>query len=862
MEASVSAVLEDRAGHLWLATESRGALEFDPQSRRVEARKGWTDDAVLSMLEDHRGNLWFGTAEGISRFNGKEIRNYTEIDGNDLSFVRAIWEDGDDNLWFGTENGAFKYALETLRQFTTADGLAGNSVQAVLEDGDGYVWFGTESGLSRFDGESFADVDLQSDGSADEHILSMCRDGEGNLWIGTLTGVYKNRAPFVGGDVRIDPPVRAIQEDGAGHIWLATAAGVARYDGAALHSFAVDNGAELLVDSNGSAWVGSWEDGLYEYADGESLVRHTMREGLASNHITWIVEARDGNIWFGLKGGISQPGSETKPRGGVGRYDGAEYRFYGRNDGLPSSLVTTAREDEEGNLWFGTDRGVVKVEKHSRVEPPRFTVLTKAHGLISNYVTAICVDGAGHCWFGTDKGVSKYDGANFQNLFLKDDTTFGFIETIFADSKGDMWFVTTNEGVFRYTPPAADVGPRIHLTRIEADRIYRDGFEDIKIPITTQRVTFEFKAISFKTQPGKMRFTHMLGGRDADWRSPTHEKRVHRGGLEPGSYQFMVRAIDEDLHYSRRLATAHITLFEPFYLTSQFVVLMALMGVFSTAGAVYLVVQWNRQRRLAAQFRESLRLQKEAERIQDAKMESLRQFVAGIAHDVNNPIGAISGSNDVSSRAVARVKDILAEKYSRELAEDRQLTRTFAVLEKINETNKVASQRIADVVANLRSFVRLDEAEWDRVDLREGIDAVVAYLESELAGRIVVEKEYGDIPPTFCSLTSLNQAFLAVFKNAVEAIEGQGKIAVKTWVEGDTVRVEISDDGRGIPAEEVGRIFDPGFTTKGVKVGVGLGLSICYQIVVDEHKGHIDVSSHPGEGTTVTISLPQNQQVA
>ena len=99
---------------------------------------------------------------------------------------------------------------------------------------------------------------------------------------------------------------------------------------------------------------------------------------------------------------------------------------------------------------------------------------------------------------------------------------------------------------------------------------------------------------------------------------------------------------------------------------------------------------------------------------------------------------------------------------------------------------------------------------------------------------------------------------MSMFRNAYEAIEGEGEMRLRTSVQGESVIIKISDTGHGIPPEDMDRIFDPGFTTKGVKVGVGLGLSICYQIVVDEHKGRIDVSSEPGRGTTFTITLPQD----
>ena len=247
----------------------------------------------------------------------------------------------------------------------------------------------------------------------------------------------------------------------------------------------------------------------------------------------------------------------------------------------------------------------------------------------------------------------------------------------------------------------------------------------------------------------------------------------------------------------------------------------------------------------------------ETERIQAAKMESLRQLVAGVAHQMNSPIGAILGNNDVSSRAIAKIKGTIAEEYSEEIQQDTRLAGAFAVLEKMNQMNRVASDSVAEIVANLRRFVRLDESEWQFADIHEGMDSVIALIGPEFSSRIRVDRRYGDIPKIYCSPSSLNQVFMSMLRNASEAIAGEGLISLRTSVQDDHVKIEITDTGKGIAPGDIEKIFDLGFTTKGVRVGVGLGLPICYQIVVDEHRGHIDVSSKANKGTTFTITLPQ-----
>jgi len=158
------------------------------------------------------------------------------------------------------------------------------------------------------------------------------------------------------------------------------------------------------------------------------------------------------------------------------------------------------------------------------------------------------------------------------------------------------------------------------------------------------------------------------------------------------------------------------------------------------------------------------------------------------------------------------------------------------------------------VVGSLKNFARVDEAEFKKADLHEGIESTLTIVQYQLKNRIRVEKQYGNIPLVDCHPNRLNQVFMNLLVNAAQAIQGEGTITITTARKGDSVRISISDTGAGIPAENLSKVFDPGFTTKGVGVGTGLGLSICYKII-EEHQGKIDVESGD-KGTTFTITLP------
>jgi signal transduction histidine kinase len=169
-------------------------------------------------------------------------------------------------------------------------------------------------------------------------------------------------------------------------------------------------------------------------------------------------------------------------------------------------------------------------------------------------------------------------------------------------------------------------------------------------------------------------------------------------------------------------------------------------------------------------------------------------------------------------------------------------------------------ERVTNIVRRLRSFARLDEAELKTANIHEGLEDTLTLIHHEIKRSITVHKEYGDIPPIPCYPGRLNQIYLNILINARQAIPDKGEIRIRTYEEGEKIHIAISDTGIGIPQDKISRIFDPGFTTKGVGVGTGLGLSIVYRII-QEHKGEIKVQSKVGEGSTFTIILPKNLDV-
>ena len=273
---------------------------------------------------------------------------------------------------------------------------------------------------------------------------------------------------------------------------------------------------------------------------------------------------------------------------------------------------------------------------------------------------------------------------------------------------------------------------------------------------------------------------------------------------------------------------------------------------------------------LAARKAQLERLQ--AEIVHSEKMAGLGRLAAGIAHELNNPAGFIYGNMNLISNYLGRL-ELLLSMYERaslsaaeatevnlkkkEIGYDALLPDLHSMIADCAE----GAERIRDVVQNLRTFSRLDEAEFKKVDLHAGIEATIRLLSRYYGtGRIRLVKEYGPIPPVNCYAGQLNQVWTNLLVNAAQAIEGDGEVTISTMVKGDSVSVAIADTGCGIGPDELPKIFDPFFTTKPVGEGTGLGLSITYGII-ERHGGTIDVESVLGNGTKFRVSIPIDSSV-
>lgn len=256
--------------------------------------------------------------------------------------------------------------------------------------------------------------------------------------------------------------------------------------------------------------------------------------------------------------------------------------------------------------------------------------------------------------------------------------------------------------------------------------------------------------------------------------------------------------------------------------------------------------------------------------LQSEKLAAIGQLAAGIAHEINNPIGFVNSNLNTLNEYVADLLSIL-ERYEQLLSQMTTPDQIAVPLQALLQEKKLVYiredlpqlikescdglARVKSIIQDLKNFSHVEGSEWEYVDLHKGLDSTINIIWNELKYHCKVHKDYGDIPEVYCLPSQLNQVFMNLLVNAGQAIQGNGDITISTACHENEIWVEIADTGQGIPPEHLNRLFEPFFTTKPVGKGTGLGLSISKGII-EKHHGRLEVSSILGQGSRFRVVLP------
>jgi ligand-binding sensor domain-containing protein/signal transduction histidine kinase/CheY-like chemotaxis protein len=902
---NVNWMMQDHQGYFWIGTE-KGAAQFDGTTfNRYTVKEGLIDNRVQCILEDRIGQIWFATKKGVCRFDGTTFFEYTTREGlcgNDILF---LMEDNNGDLWIATTKGVSHFDGGVFTTYTTREGLGDNEVVFILEDREENIWFGTLLGLTKSSSSPFICI-RQEDGLINNVIWSLWEDYDGNMWISSEGGIdlynEKKSSPVIPLKEEYEGGAYPFYEDRSGNLWYGTEPGLIKYKDGIFTDMSKQTGTVdkeiycILEDRHGNMWFGTRYNGVTKY-DGQTITHFTTQNGLVSNMVNTIVEDKKGHLWIGTEYGI-------------GIFDGEHFTSITTDDWLNNRSVIIILEDPEGCLWIGTfGGGVIRYTPCENPKNAAVDTFTVDDGLLDNAIFLMIFDDDGHLWIGTNKGLSVLNVEEFKKsgrkIFKNYGKQDGFIgmecnqNAVYKDRKGNVWFGTV-KGAARYNPGGDKINPVEPSTYITGLKLFFEAVDlsaysgshptgaflplGLTLPYSKNHLTFEFVGISF-TVPEKVRYQFKLEGFDESWSPVSKATSATYSYLPPGAYTFKVKACNNSGIWNREPVTYCFNILTPFWKQWWFYVLCVIMGGMSIYGFIKIrtrslerrqqvlerkvqqrtlelkqekakVEQVNRE--LEQRVRERTRELTMAHQqlIQAQKMEAIGTLAGGVAHDLNN---ALLG--------IVIYPDLLLEKMS----EDSPFRKYILSIKKTGE-------RAGAIVQDLLTLSRRGVAVREMVNLNQ---AIAECMESPEMGKL---KSYHtevqvetSLEPGLLNISGspihLSKTIMNLISNAAESMPEGGKVTISTQNQtldqpvkgydrvekGKYVVLTISDNGVGMSAREIERIFDPFYTKK--KMGrnrTGLGMTVVWS-TVEDHNGYITVESKEGSGTTVSLYFPASR---
>ena len=848
----IQSVLEDRDGRLWFGS-TEGLFRYDEQEfLSISSGEGLELHGVFGIALDSRQNLWLGTRQGhVVRHDGEGWRAFTVEDGAVLRGVLAIQEDDEGGLWFGSYgSGVTRYDGDTWETFTTADGLAANTVRWIIQGREGHLWFATSGGISRYDpaagrrdGSQAWRTFTTADGLTDNTALSICQDREGIFWIATPFGLsrYEPSADgaeageawrtFTTADGLVDNSALSVLHDRDGYLWVGTMGGVSRFDRAA-------SGSE-----SDEAWM--------------SL---TTADGLAGNWVLKMLQDRAGHLWFGTASGLS-------------RYDGRVVQSLTRRDGLVENLVYGLVEDRVGGLWISSSSaGIVRFVPSEMTPPPvaiRAVVADARYEGDSHLVTTTDVKstafeygamsfktrpeamiyryrlrGLEEDWQTTHDRRVEYESlptgeCTFEVVAVDRDLVYSAAPATVALTVRYPWgrflvYATLGLAGFLAVGQSIRVVQRGRRLRETNEALIREAAE-------RERLDAQFQHLNY---------LHDLRLALGEARTPTDILTCAGEGIVvalTGATAVAVRIAHDGTAWSHGDATSgglHRYRAPIEREGAERGELEVCSGLALTDTQRRALVQ-----ETAAQVSQILEARAlEQQLLRSARLISMGEMAAGVAHELNQPLGAISTT-------VADVGLRLRDGVSLSPEELQEMMQ--------HATAMVA--RMKESIEQLRVFSRdTSQAPAEAVSVNDAVQASQRLLGTQLKSHgIDLHLDLGEgLPPVVGPPNQLEQVFLNLFSNARDALDevdgGRDKgIWARTRFDEarDEVVAEVEDSGAGIDAEHEDRVFEPFFTTKDAARGTGLGLSIS-EAIVRNHGGELTCEAREGIGARFRMRLP------